>query len=413
MEGMLASLALLCLLLTVANAVTVTIPKPNYEVAKGDNITIPCSFSAVDQTKLILMQWTVRSDGTGAEENDFIYYPDGSSDIPQTFTGRVTVNADIPNGKFNLNLFSVAMTDQGTYKCHLLVKSDTSKSAANTYVLVLVAPSIPQCNLQGKAEYGQNINLTCLSTEGSPAPTYTWQSLDVQNNPRPMDPKTTSNAGILSLYNISKDTSGYYICTSANKIRSAKCNFTLSVMPPSMNIGSTAGIVAGVAIFVLVIGIIICCCCCRKKDKDEGYSVPDFEDHEDHDKNLAKNGDGRGHEEVRTAQNTNVKSAPDRQNDEYENQSERGNDRRSDYDDRRSDYDDRRSDYDDRRSDYDDRRRDYDDRRRDYDDRRRDYDDRRSDYSDRRDKYGDRQERYDDNRRYDDDRRYNDRRDGR
>ncbi|XP_029000885.1 cell surface A33 antigen-like isoform X2 [Betta splendens] len=236
MEGMLASLALLCLLLTVANAVTVTIPKPNYEVAKGDNITIPCSFSAVDQTKLILMQWTVRSDGTGAEENDFIYYPDGSSDIPQTFTGRVTVNADIPNGKFNLNLFSVAMTDQGTYKCHLLVKSDTSKSAANTYVLVLVAPSIPQCNLQGKAEYGQNINLTCLSTEGSPAPTYTWQSLDVQNNPRPMDPKTTSNAGILSLYNISKDTSGYYICTSANKIRSAKCNFTLSVMPQILRI---------------------------------------------------------------------------------------------------------------------------------------------------------------------------------
>lgn len=40
-----------------------------------------------------------------------------------------------------------------------------------------------------------------------------------------------SEDGILSLYNISKDTSGYYICTSSNKIRSAQCNITLAVMP--------------------------------------------------------------------------------------------------------------------------------------------------------------------------------------
>lgn len=37
--------------------------------------------------------------------------------------------------------------------------------------------------------------------------------------------------GVLSLFNISMETSGYYVCTSANKIRSAKCNITLSVMP--------------------------------------------------------------------------------------------------------------------------------------------------------------------------------------
>ena len=37
--------------------------------------------------------------------------------------------------------------------------------------------------------------------------------------------------GILSLYNISMDTSGYFICTSKNKIRSASCNITLKVLP--------------------------------------------------------------------------------------------------------------------------------------------------------------------------------------
>lgn len=37
--------------------------------------------------------------------------------------------------------------------------------------------------------------------------------------------------GVLSLFNISTETSGYYICTSSNKIQSASCNLTLSVMP--------------------------------------------------------------------------------------------------------------------------------------------------------------------------------------
>ncbi len=37
--------------------------------------------------------------------------------------------------------------------------------------------------------------------------------------------------GVLSLLNISIDTSGYYICTSANEIKSATCNVTLRVNP--------------------------------------------------------------------------------------------------------------------------------------------------------------------------------------
>lgn len=45
-----------------------------------------------------------------------------------------------------------------------------------------------------------------------------------------------SDGGILSLYNISKDTSGFFICTSSNKIRSATCNLTLSVMPREINL---------------------------------------------------------------------------------------------------------------------------------------------------------------------------------
>ncbi len=41
----------------------------------------------------------------------------------------------------------------------------------------------------------------------------------------------SSVKGVLSLLNITIDTSGYYICTSANEIKSATCNMTLRVNP--------------------------------------------------------------------------------------------------------------------------------------------------------------------------------------
>uniref|UniRef100_A0A3P9JMK1 Ig-like domain-containing protein n=1 Tax=Oryzias latipes TaxID=8090 RepID=A0A3P9JMK1_ORYLA len=126
-------------------------------------------------------------------------------------------------------------------------------------------PTKPICNVQGKPEYGQNINLTCVSEEASPSPTYKWESYDVQNNLRPLDPKST----VSNLFNVTKETSGYYICTSTNKVGSALSNFTLSIVSPSMNMNSIAGIIGGVAAALILLVIIICCCYWRKKKQQE------------------------------------------------------------------------------------------------------------------------------------------------
>lgn len=118
--------------------------------------------------------------------------------------------------------------------------------------------------------------------------------------------------GVLSLFNVSRDTSGYYICTSTNMIRSAKCNLTLSVMPcecfeqsfyftelftaateisllglilvmltsclppiiynlfaATMNIGATAGIIGGCVAGVAVLVLTIYCCCKDKRQPEE------------------------------------------------------------------------------------------------------------------------------------------------
>ncbi|XP_029354041.1 glycoprotein A33 (transmembrane), paralog a [Echeneis naucrates] len=392
MEGGVFRLTLLCVLLSGVGAVIVTIDKETYEHARGDNITIPCRFTpsiTINAQTIVVITWSVEGTEADAEETGILthFYGRGT-DIKKQYEGRVALDVDVPSGKADLKLSSITLEDNKEFKCHLLIRGDDEGTPYDTArLVVLVAPSTPICKIEGKTEYGQNINLTCRSEEGSPPPTYKWESRDVRNMPQAVPPRTTDRGGIMSLYNISKETSGYYICTSSNKIRSATCNVTLAVMPPSMNIGSTAGIIGGVVALLIILIIIIYCCCCRKKKKDEEYAMGVRED-EYRDTEPAKN--------TESPRADGEEDLPVNRNDQYGERSERSYDRRSDYDDRRSDYDDRRRDYDDRRRDYDDRRSDYDDRRSDYNDRRRDYDDRRSDYDDRRSDYDDRRSDYDD-----------------
>ncbi|KAK2853832.1 hypothetical protein Q5P01_006493 [Channa striata] len=276
MEGKIFTLTLICVVLTGIAAVTVDIPQASYEVARGKNITLPCTYKTTTAKKPILMEWSAQAEQVDAEEIPIItYYSLEPIDTSPQYEGRIKLDMDIPSGVFNLNLFSVTLDDNKIFKCRVQVPGEQGKASDTTHLVVLVAPSKPDCGIQGRAEYGQNINLTCASREGSPPPTYSWDAFDVQNKSRTLDPKTSSiNGGFLSLYNISNDTSGFFICKSTNKAGFDTCNLKLAVMPPSMNIGSTAEIIAGVAAALSLFGILVYCCCCRrKKDAEQEYAM--------------------------------------------------------------------------------------------------------------------------------------------
>ncbi|XP_077420954.1 coxsackievirus and adenovirus receptor homolog [Vanacampus margaritifer] len=403
METKIFTITLLYLMSVGVGALKVSIAEKQYEYARGDNVTLPCTFqSEVTNPPLIIITWSVEGLEADADERVMAtYYSVGSVlDIKEAHKGRVTMDVNLATGKADLKLLSITLADNKEFECRVQIPGDTEGTLFDsTRLVVLVAPSTPICKIQGKATYGQNINLTCHSEEGSPPPKYEWTSLDVRKVPRMKDPRSTSKVGILPLFNITKETSGYYTCTSSNKIRSASCNVTLTVMPPSMNIGSTAGIIAGVVAALIILVVVIYCCCCRKKKEDKEYAMGVREEGPP-EKVPDKNGAERSADRRIEDDDESSVRAPLRE--PHEGRSERDPNPGSDYDDRRSDYDDRRSDYDDRRSDYTDRRSDYDDRRSDYTDR-------RSDYSDVRDKYADRRERYDDDRRGDPRDKYNER----
>uniref|UniRef100_A0A3Q2FQE2 Ig-like domain-containing protein n=1 Tax=Cyprinodon variegatus TaxID=28743 RepID=A0A3Q2FQE2_CYPVA len=221
----------------VVAAIRVDIPRDVYKFARGDNITLPCTFqSTLSKIDLNLILT--------------YYHPAGVTDIKRKYEGRVAVDVKVngASGKADLKLSSITLDDNKEFDCEVQIPSDDEgQSIDATRLTVLVAPSPPICRVQGKAEYGQNINITCYSEEGSPPLTYKWES-------QPL----TVNGGVLRLYDISRETSGYYICTSSNSVSSATCSIPLAVFPRKDNLKAAFNCFYTCIIFVTNCNVHLC-----------------------------------------------------------------------------------------------------------------------------------------------------------
>nr|XP_061827903.1 cell surface A33 antigen-like [Nerophis lumbriciformis] len=265
----------LLLVLTVlpsCRSLQVSIPQEEYEAVNGEDITMICSFiPAKPDFSMLVLTWEAYPDNIEEPMKTVAtFFLNNPVDISPAYEGRATLEVDVARQQSTLHLTKLTVKDSRNFQCSVRIPNDDEgTTAASTSLLVLVAPSAPLCRLQGTAEYWHNINLTCVSEEGSPKPSYAWKSYNVENRPRPYPPKTTEKNGALSLFNISRETSGFFICVSTNRVGSASCNFTLAVMPASSNMGATAAIIGGVLAGLLVLGIVVYCFCKKRGKKDK------------------------------------------------------------------------------------------------------------------------------------------------
>ncbi|XP_050975277.1 cell surface A33 antigen isoform X2 [Labeo rohita] len=415
----------LCLLsvMSASFGLEVTMSQATIEVARGDDVTLTCNFKPKkNENNLVIITWTGDADETSGQKVLFgNYYSNGNTDIGSDYKGKAFIETDLTAKASKLTLKEVTLKESRSIRCFVQIPGDIEgKSSDTTFLLVQVAPSRPVCKVKGTAEYGHNINLTCVSEEGSPTPTYKWERYDFRDVIQAFPIKTTEKDGVLSLVNVSMETSGYYICESTNKVGSAKCNMTLTVMPPSMNF-ATIGIVAGCVVGAIVIIIVIICCCRRRKQKQklkdyemenqvvEYEDKPPVENAEDGNTDnvaisedrtyKAGSDDLKNHYDDRRGSRDNLnEGGRDDLRDRYDDRRDRYDDRRGSRDDLRDRYDDRRDRYDDRRGSRDDLRDRYDERRGSRDDLRDRYDERRGSRDDLRDRYDDRRDRYDERR---------------
>ncbi|XP_009911139.1 cell surface A33 antigen [Haliaeetus albicilla] len=258
-------------ILVTAHGLTVEAPAKEIQVARGNNVTLRCHFKT--KASITSGDFVVWKKINSADDAVTRYF-DGLVQYGKGYENRIQFSGDVDKGDISIIINAVTMEDNGTYVCNVRLRNDPPRQTATLALFVLVAPSKPECRILGTAEYGQTINLTCISHEGSPKPRYTWQSFNVQNEPRVLQ---TTEGEQITLKNISADTSGFYICTSTNIVGKEFCNMTVSVVPPSMNIALYAGIIGGAVAAIIVIGILAYCCCCRA-DKDKDYEMTERED---------------------------------------------------------------------------------------------------------------------------------------
>lgn len=267
-----AELFVLSVVVAAVYALHVETPKKKLEVARGDNASLPCSFqTSVSPQRGDIVYWTKMS--TEVEVIN-MYLDDYGTTEGMGYEGRVSYSGQAKNGDLSIILRKLTMDDNGTYECSVRLRADPPLMHAQLDLVVLVKPSKPDCQIIGKAEYGFNINLTCNSVEGSPKPQYSWQSYDAQNQPRTLE--GIASGGLLMLKNVSANTAGYYICTAKNSVGEDKCNMTVAIVPPSMNVALYAGVIGGVLAALIIIGVLAYCCCCRKR-KEKDYETAETE----------------------------------------------------------------------------------------------------------------------------------------
>ncbi|EHA99153.1 Cell surface A33 antigen [Heterocephalus glaber] len=333
--------------------------------AQGKSVTLPCTYSTsapdrdgfIQWDKLLrshtekVVTWTFRTQA-------YLY---GS-----LYENRVKMASNAEQSDASLTIEQLSMDDNGTYECSVSLMSDlggNSKSRVRLLVLgsdsragpswcpvllglqssplhaevherdageaagfwglwggAAVPPSPPDCSIEGETVIGNNIQLTCLSAEGSPEPQYSWKSYDSERQERALrspglclsdqsqcqfgrsavdpgglrpsfqhnmckEPVQRKQGGdgcsplclavqgwgaasgqSLLLKNISTEMSGYYTCFSSNEMGTSTCDITLTVRPPSMNVALYAGIAAGVVAALIIVGVAVYFCCFREKD---------------------------------------------------------------------------------------------------------------------------------------------------
>ncbi|XP_040195018.1 cell surface A33 antigen [Rana temporaria] len=270
----------LCAVLVAVCALNVQTPQKVVEAPRGKSATLPCTYQTTAPD-------TLGGNAIWYKEPDQIeaistFFGAGVNHSDPAYEGRVAFTGNVYTNDATIVIDKLTMEDNGTYRCEINIPKDrTGTRQAKMELVVLVTPSKPECAIVGTAEYGQAIQLTCASKEGSPPPAYTWESYTPQNVPRPLPATATIEGGVLSLKNISMETSGFFICTSKNRIGQDSCNMTLAVMPPSMNIALYAGVIGGSLAGIIVIGIIAYCCCCRDKEDKEDYEMAEREEEEE------------------------------------------------------------------------------------------------------------------------------------
>uniref|UniRef100_A0A4W4DS57 Ig-like domain-containing protein n=1 Tax=Electrophorus electricus TaxID=8005 RepID=A0A4W4DS57_ELEEL len=130
--------------------------------------------------------------------------------------GRLSFSGDYLNGDASLLITDLQLSDSSEYHCK--VKTGGKYLWSQVNLVVLVKPSKPRCWMEGRLLEGSDVRLSCKSADGSEPINYKWERvLDKGKNADLRNPE------IVTLRNLTQESSGAYRCTASNDVGEESC----------------------------------------------------------------------------------------------------------------------------------------------------------------------------------------------
>ncbi|KPP76393.1 CXADR-like membrane protein-like [Scleropages formosus] len=264
----------------------------------GDNATLPCHHQFQSDSQTLDIEWLLQK--PNSQQRVVITYFGGNVYYPSdSEPGRATFARDYLQGDASLLIGDLTLGDTGDYTCKvknggkylwstvslkvldyhrtwftaILFKSAERQGQKwnwNRLILKLKGqPSKPQCWMEGRLLEGSDVKLSCRSADGSEPIHYKWERvLDKGKSIGKLPPMALidfKNPEIVTLRNLTQESTGVYKCTASNDVGEENCIIEVTIHYVR-GIGVVAGAVVGVSFGVLLL-ILIVWLVFRKKEK--------------------------------------------------------------------------------------------------------------------------------------------------
>ncbi|XP_062873324.1 V-set and immunoglobulin domain-containing protein 2-like [Trichomycterus rosablanca] len=231
----------------------------------GSSAELSCHYST-HVSEGFTLEWRYAAPGTPAVQAKRVMYYNGKLYWVNSWESRMALVQNPPVAKdASVKFFNVQPDDSGLYICDITNPNDWSGSGQGLINLtVLVPPSVPACQLSGNTYVGNDITLTCQSSQGVPLPIYSWSR---EKDTAPLPPNNIvedQRTGSLHLFNLSVAFTGTYTCTASNDLGQAACS--ISVKVANSNSAAVVGwVLMGVFLVVLLIAAVAASVFCYRK----------------------------------------------------------------------------------------------------------------------------------------------------
>ncbi|KAK5918677.1 hypothetical protein CgunFtcFv8_003418 [Champsocephalus gunnari] len=232
----------------------------------GDNATLPCHHQFwVGDDPTLDIEWLLLKP-TNRQRVVITFFAGRVFDPNEVERSRVSFAGEYLKGDASLVISDLSLIDSGEYSCK--VKTGAQYHWSTIILIVLVKPSKPRCWMEGKLLEGGDVKMSCKSADGSDPLHYKWERVMDKGKYGGKLPSMAlvdlKNPEIVTLKNLTKESTGVYKCTASNDVGEDSCTVEVK-LHYVRGMGVVAGAVVGVSFGVLLI-ILIIWLVFRKKD---------------------------------------------------------------------------------------------------------------------------------------------------